>query len=49
LAWKVEEKLNEKKVKVEIQTWQKLKEIINFKDLIKLLTDLIDSFKDLIK
>jgi len=49
LAWKVEEKLNKKKVKVEIQTWQKLKEIINFKDLIKLLTDLIDSFKDLIK
>jgi hypothetical protein len=49
LAWKVEEKLNEKKVKVEIQTWQKLEELINFKDLTKLLTGLIDLFKNLIE
>ena len=49
MAWKVEEKLNEKKVKVEIQTWQKLEELINFKDLTKLLTGLIDLFKNLIE
>jgi len=38
-----------KKIKVEAQTWLKLKELIKFKDLIKLLTGLIDLFKDLIE
>ena len=33
----VEERLNGKKVEVEIQTWPNLKELIKFKDLIKLL------------
>jgi len=38
-----------KKIIVEIQTWPKLKELIKSKDLIKLLTGLIDFFKDLIE
>jgi hypothetical protein len=38
-----------KKIEVETQTWPKLKELIKFKDLIKLLTGLIDLFKDLIE
>ena len=38
-----------KKIKVEIQTWLKLKELIKSKDLSKLLTSLIDLFKDLIE
>jgi hypothetical protein len=43
------ERLNKKKIEVEIQTWPKLEELINFKDLIKLTVGLIDVFKDLIK
>ena len=44
-----EERLNEKKVKVEIQTWPKLKELIKLKDLIKFSIGLIDLIKDLIE
>jgi hypothetical protein len=45
----VEEKLNGKKVEVEIQTWPKLIELFKLKDLIKLMTGLIDLIKNLIK
>jgi len=38
-----------KKIKVEIQTWPKLKECFKSKYLIKLLPSLIDLFKDLIE
>ena len=38
-----------KEIKIEIQTWPKLKEFIKFKDFIKLLTCLIDLFKDFIE
>ena len=44
-----EERLNEKKVKVKIQTWPKLKELIKLKDLIKFSIGLIDLIKDLIE
>ena len=44
-----EERLNEKKVEVEIQSWPKLKELIKFKDLIKFPIGLTDSIKDLIE
>ena len=33
----------------QIQTWSKFKELITSKNLIKLLTDLIDLFKDWIE
>jgi len=36
---------NRKKNEVKIQTWPKLKELIKFKDLIKILIGLIDLFK----
>ena len=36
------------KVEVEIQIWWNLEEIIMFKDLIKLLNDIVDLFKELI-
>ena len=45
----VEERLNRKKVEVEIQIWLKLKELIKFNDLIKLLTYLFDLIIDLIE
>jgi len=35
-------KLNGKKVEVEIQTWPKQKELIKFKDFIKLIIGLIN-------
>jgi hypothetical protein len=38
-----------KKIEVEIQTWPKLKELIKFKDIIKLLMSFMDSIKDLIE
>ena len=38
-----------KEIKIEIQTWPKLKEFIKSKDFIKLLTCLIDLFKDFIE
>jgi macrodomain Ter protein organizer (MatP/YcbG family) len=38
-----------KKIEVEIQTWSKLKELIKSKELSKLLTSLINLFKDLIE
>jgi hypothetical protein len=38
-----------KKIEVEIQTWPKLKELIKFKDIIKLLMGFMDSIKDLIE
>ena len=38
-----------KEIEVEIQTWLKLKELIKSKNLIKLLTCLIELFKDLIE
>ena len=38
-----------KKIEVEIQIWPKLKELIKSKNLIKLLTGLIDLFKDIIE
>ena len=40
---------NRKKNEVKIQTWLKLKELIKSKELSKLLTSLIDLFKDLIE
>jgi hypothetical protein len=49
LTRQTEERLNEKKVKVEIQTWSKLKELIKLKDLIKFSIGLIDLIKDLIE
>jgi hypothetical protein len=49
LTRQTEERLNEKKVKVEIQTWPKLKELIKLKDLIKFSIGLIDLIKDLIE
>ena len=49
LTRQTEERLNEKKVKVEIQTWAKLKELIKLKDLIKFSIGLIDLIKDLIE
>ena len=36
-------------IEVEIRPWQKLEELIKFKDLIKFLKGLIDLFKDLIE
>jgi len=48
IIW-AEERLNRKKIEVEIQTWSKLEELIKFKDLIKFLIGLIDLFKDLIE
>ena len=44
-----EERLNRKKIEVEIQTWSKLEELIKFKNLIIFLIGLIDLFKDLIE
>jgi hypothetical protein len=41
MGWRKEE------IGVEIQNWPKLEELINSKDLIKLLTCLIDLFKGL--
>jgi hypothetical protein len=38
-----------KKIEVEIQTWPQLEGLIKFKNLIKLLTCLIDLFNDLIE
>jgi hypothetical protein len=49
LTRQTEERLNEKKVKVKIQTWPKLKELIKLKDLIKFSIGLIDLIKDLIE
>jgi hypothetical protein len=49
LTRQVQERLNKKKVEVEIQNWLKLKELIKFKDLIKLLTYLFDLIMDLIE
>jgi hypothetical protein len=44
-----EERLNRKKIEVEIQTWSKLEELIKFKNLIIFLIGLIHLFKDLIE
>jgi hypothetical protein len=38
-----------KEIEIEIQTWPKFKELIKSKDFIKLLTCLINLFKDLIE
>jgi hypothetical protein len=48
IIW-AEERLNRKKIEVEIQTWSKLEELIKFKNLIIFLIGLIDLFKDLIE